>query len=374
MPAQFPGAWRKRDALAVEASYEKDRAYIAAKLRFLSVAVSLGVAAALSCVFIQFRDAEYVVAAQSLCFPLFAPLLLLYLRRGDAAYHRGLTLFALLVLLGQSLTTLFGLTNVVNLCWYAIYPLAYFFLLGPSRGLKWSLAGLCMSAVFYWALPWVEGYRPIDLQAFSMAMLAYCVAVMLAWFHVHMLGAYQRQLYDRVNYDHLTGALSRVGGIDLLQRYVSLADRDAQQPLAVVSFDLDDFKYVNDTYGHDSGDRVLRGVAKAIAAVIRRSDCLARWGGEEFLVLLPGTTLDDARGIADKLRGVVRAATRDLLPMAVTASVGVTAYQPGESIAVLLKRVDDLMYSAKRRGKDAVVHEHDFEAAGFMGAVSVETD
>jgi len=356
----------------VESSYEKDQEYIAAKRRFLDVAVWLGVAAALVSAFIQFRDAEYVVAAQSLCFPLFAPFVLLYLRRSDAAYHRGLTLFALLTLLGQSLTTLFGLTNVVNLCWYAIYPLAYFFLLGPSRGLKWSLAGLCLSVVFYWALPWTEGYRPLDPVAFSMVMLAYCVAVMLAWFHVHMVGAYQRQLYERVNYDHLTGALNRVGGIDLLQRYVSLANRDPDRPLAVVSFDLDDFKYVNDTFGHDSGDRVLRGVAKAIAVVIRGSDCLVRWGGEEFLVLLPGTPLENARGIGEKLRSVVRTATRDLLPLPVTASVGVTAYQRGESIASLLKRVDDLMYSAKRSGKDAVVHEHDVPLAASAERVSAE--
>ena len=354
----------------MEASYEKDKEYIAAKRRFIDVAVWLGIGAAMASAVIQFRDAEYVVAAQSLCFPLFAPFLLLYLRRSDAAYHRSLILFALLTLLGQSLTTLFGLTNVVNLCWYAIYPLAYFFLLGPSRGMKWSLAGLCLSVFFYWLLPWTEGYRPLDPTAFSMAMLAYCVAVMLAWFHVHMLSTYQRQLYARVNYDHLTGALSRAGGIDLLQRYVNLANRDPGRPLAVVSFDLDDFKYVNDTFGHDSGDRVLRGVAKAVAAVIRGSDCLVRWGGEEFLVLLPGTPLESARGIGEKLRGVVRTSTRDLLPLPVTASVGVTAYQRGESIAALLKRVDDLMYSAKRGGKDAVVHEHDVPVAGAVEEVS----
>ncbi|MEJ2481106.1 MAG: GGDEF domain-containing protein [Acidihalobacter sp.] len=353
----------------MEPSYEQDREYIVAKRRFLNVAVWLGVAAALLSAFVQFRDAEYVVAAQSLCFPLLGPFVLLYLRRSDVAYRRGLTLLALLTLLGQSLTTLFGLTNVVDLCWYAVYPLAYFFLLGPSRGLKWSFVGLCLTIALYWVLPWVEGYRPIGPMAFSMAMLAYGVAVMLAWFHVHMVAAYQRQLYERVNYDYLTGALSRVGGIDLLQRYVNLANRDPQQTLAVVSFDLDDFKYVNDVYGHDSGDRVLRGVAKALAAVIRRSDCLARWGGEEFLVLLPGTTLGDARGVADKLRGVVRTATRDMLPIPVTASIGVTAYQRGESIAELLKRVDNLMYAAKRSGKDAVVHGHDAAAVD----VSVES-
>ncbi|WP_455384315.1 diguanylate cyclase [Acidihalobacter prosperus] len=357
----------------MEPSYEKDREYIVAKRRFLNMAVLLGVAAALVSAFVQFRAAEYVVAAQSLCFPLLGPLVLLYLRRSDAAYSRGLTLLALLTLLGQSLTTLFGLTNVVNLCWYAVYPLAYFFLLGPTRGLKWSFAALSLTIAFYGALPWVEGYRPIDPMAFSMAMLAYCVAVALAWFHVHMVGTYQRRLYERVNYDHLTGALSRVGGIDLLQRYVNLSNRDPQRPLAVVSFDLDDFKRVNDTYGHDSGDRVLRGVAKGIAAVIRRSDCLVRWGGEEFLVLLPGAALEDARGIADKLRGVVRTATRDMLPMPITASVGVAAYRRGESIAELLKRVDDLMYAAKRSGKDAVAFRHDIDVPPAEAEVSADS-
>jgi diguanylate cyclase (GGDEF)-like protein len=350
--------------------YETDKEYIASKRRFINLGVLLGSAAALTASFMQYRHGHYAVAMQSLCFPLLAPAVLLYQRRNEKAYRRGLMLFALLILCGQGFSGLSSFGEVFNLCWYVVYPLAYFFLLGPRRGLLWSFVGLCVSLLAYWLYPHLHGRASVSSLTFVSLMLAYCVAVMLSWFHARSLDAYQRNLYARVNFDHLTGAMSRVGGIEMLQRYVNLTNRHEERDLAVVAFDLDDFKSVNDELGHDTGDRVLRCTADAITAQIRRSDCLVRWGGEEFLLLLPDTSIENARASAEKLRTIIGEATHKLLPRRVTASVGVTEYRRNESVSGLLKRVDGLMYMAKRSGKDTVAYEPQLGGVGTVPATS----
>jgi diguanylate cyclase (GGDEF)-like protein len=122
-------------------------------------------------------------------------------------------------------------------------------------------------------------------------------------------------------------------------------------------FDLDHFKKINDRYGHPVGDQALRETVRAIAAELREGDILARFGGEEFLVLLPMTGLDAARLLAERLRqaiaSVVLAAGSD--EVFLRASFGVAELVPAESVAGWLGRVDRALYQAKERGRDCVV-------------------
>ena len=124
-------------------------------------------------------------------------------------------------------------------------------------------------------------------------------------------------------------------------------------PLSLVMLDIDHFKRVNDVYGHDEGDRVLVEVARRVSANLRETDLFFRWGGEELLVLVPGTGLAGATSLAEKVR-------RDLFaePMktvgVVTASFGVVERNEGESREACFKRVDQAMYAAKMRGRNRV--------------------
>jgi diguanylate cyclase (GGDEF)-like protein len=131
------------------------------------------------------------------------------------------------------------------------------------------------------------------------------------------------------------------------------------RPYAVLMMDLDNFKEINDRYGHVAGDAVLRGVGEAILSVTRREDVAARYGGEEFAVILPG--LDAARGeaVGDRIRRLVEERTQDVeglaRPLRVTLSVGVSAYpEHGEDHQLLLERADAALYRAKRSGKNRV--------------------
>ena len=129
------------------------------------------------------------------------------------------------------------------------------------------------------------------------------------------------------------------------------------RPMAVVLGDIDYFKKINDTFGHPAGDRVLRAVAEALRSCVRREDTCARWGGEEFLVLLPETDADRAKQVAEKLRKVVEnlCVESEGCRMPVTMSFGVGAFLPGLSLMTWLKLVDDALYAAKANGRNQVV-------------------
>jgi len=126
-----------------------------------------------------------------------------------------------------------------------------------------------------------------------------------------------------------------------------------QRPLSVIMLDIDLFKRVNDTYGHAVGDDVLRGLATAVKSRIRQTDIFGRWGGEEFLLVLPDTNLENAARLAEDLRLQISSLRISPVPQ-VTASFGVTSYRSGDTVDTLVQRADDLMYEAKAAGRNRV--------------------
>lgn len=148
--------------------------------------------------------------------------------------------------------------------------------------------------------------------------------------------------------DPLTGAPNRRR---LMQGLAAGLER--QEPLTVILFDLDHFKRVNDTFGHDAGDEVLRGTVAAGMAALRRDTLLGRWGGEEFLVVLPSTRLADGAVVAERLRLSVAEVVYGP-GLHVTASFGVAEALPGEDVSGLLRRADEALYASKAAGRNQV--------------------
>jgi diguanylate cyclase (GGDEF)-like protein/PAS domain S-box-containing protein len=152
--------------------------------------------------------------------------------------------------------------------------------------------------------------------------------------------------------DQLTGAANRARFQQAFERE-HRAWSEHGVPLSLVTLDIDYFKRVNDTYGHLTGDTVLRRFAQTVAKAIRPTDVLARLGGEEFAVLLPGTGLSEAKEIAERLRVLV-AGIRVETPqgnLAITASLGCATAMPNQD---LLRVADEALYTAKRSGRDVV--------------------
>jgi len=153
--------------------------------------------------------------------------------------------------------------------------------------------------------------------------------------------------------DQLTGICNRPHFETLLDKAISGAGRYGRG-FALIMFDLDQFKAVNDELGHDAGDRILREVVERLSPRLRDSDVFCRWGGEEFLVLAHENDETTARALADKLRTELRESVSTEATGPITASFGVAAFRAGESRTRLLKRLDETLYRAKRNGRDRV--------------------
>ena len=163
--------------------------------------------------------------------------------------------------------------------------------------------------------------------------------------------------------DHLTGIPNR-RAFDTELRTSIEATRESAEPLSLVMFDVDHFKQFNDTWGHQTGDQVLRLVANCIADNARHSDTTTRFGGEEFAVIMPATALADAVHWANQICSIVRSkrlikkSTGGKLGV-VTISAGVVKHKPGETDVQFVRRADLCLYGAKHAGRDRVVSETD---------------
>ncbi len=175
-----------------------------------------------------------------------------------------------------------------------------------------------------------------------------------------------RQIADHESLWHVNQMLEKQATTDMLTGLRNRQFFDRQlvieieratrypSPLSFIIFDIDRFKSINDTFGHLCGDNVLKGIAAAVRDSIRKLDILARWGGEEFAVLLPGGDAAAARATAEKLRLTIEAHAFPL-QRSVTCSFGVSEFVPGDTPEQLTARADDAMYAAKAAGRNQVV-------------------
>ena len=158
-----------------------------------------------------------------------------------------------------------------------------------------------------------------------------------------------------VTQNALTGAFNRRHIEEVVKREFERADRYGR-PLTVAMLDADHFKRVNDSYGHQVGDDVLRELADRCRRTLRSNDVLGRYGGEEFVIVFPETGLDEARVVAERLRGAIaeRPVSTGDLSLPVTVSIGLATSSRGQTPDSLLARADAALYAAKRGGRNLV--------------------
>ena len=178
-----------------------------------------------------------------------------------------------------------------------------------------------------------------------------------------------QQNLEAIRAESLTDALTGLGNRKHFDRAVDEAIRQAlaqSEPLSLLMIDIDHFKTFNDTYGHLTGDQVLRLVGMSLKQTIKGQDIMARYGGEEFAVVLPNTTLRHAVGVAENIRRTVtskelkKKSTGEILGR-VTISIGVSSLRPDEDMDSLIERADGCLYAAKRNGRNRVICETDRE-------------
>ncbi|MBM5825696.1 MAG: diguanylate cyclase [Cyanobacteria bacterium M_surface_10_m2_119] len=191
------------------------------------------------------------------------------------------------------------------------------------------------------------------LQIISIAALTLVLALMLVF---QVTGRHHDKLETLAFTDPLSGALNRSAFVGLSRTLVEEAHRGGQ-PLAVALMDIDHFKRINDQYGHPTGDEVIRQVAAHIRESTRDGDRLFRWGGEEFLLLLPGVNQEQARALMERLGASVAAEVGMAVveELRVTLSIGVTLWHRGDTLESVLERAAGALYQAKDGGRNQVV-------------------
>ncbi len=168
-----------------------------------------------------------------------------------------------------------------------------------------------------------------------------------------------KQLETDASTDHLTGCYNRRSFNNLMAHNMENSHR-YKRDLSVILLDIDHFKKINDKYGHQSGDEVLKAVSKATQSFIRKCDYLSRYGGEEFVIILPETKHSLAIEVACRLKTKIenlRITTSDNHTIRVTASYGISALQPGSDIDSLMSEADSMLYKAKAAGRNCVMPE-----------------
>jgi diguanylate cyclase (GGDEF)-like protein len=243
-------------------------------------------------------------------------------------------------------------------CWLPLPYLFAYVLLPTRRALLFSLALLGAACAVMWSS--VSG-RPelvgrLDLLEMVFANVA-CV------FFIHTLSSLKERwaaaeslataLRHLAETDHLTGLPNRREVTARIEREILRSVRYGG-PLALLLFDLDGFKNVNDRFGHEAGDRALRRAAAIALGLLRSTDVCGRWGGEEFLIALPGVGLEGGRESAERMRRALETERAGEGEPRLTASFGVTAFVPGDTLESLVRRADAALYEAKRTGRNRV--------------------
>ncbi len=195
--------------------------------------------------------------------------------------------------------------------------------------------------------------RVVSIYLMAGALLGFLIVLSAYRAHAERLRTEYELMTHMAYTDALTGLANRRRLYEELRQLIALADRYGQS-FCVCLFDLDHFKQLNDQHGHLAGDQVLCAVAKTVPHHLRTVDRFGRWGGEEFVVLLPQTRAHDARTALERVRLALHTITLPNTP-AISASFGVTEYLPGDSSETILHRADQAMYVAKMTGRNRVV-------------------
>jgi diguanylate cyclase (GGDEF)-like protein len=209
-----------------------------------------------------------------------------------------------------------------------------------------------MVATTIWA-PLPDRLDPDSVQAFYIFFnyilgMGSCFAVI--WLG---LSAQRRDLHVKATTDGLSGLMNRTAFDEVLDQELRRSER-RQEPVALLLIDLDHFKEINDTYGHQMGDEVIRRVSQLLCINTRAMDAVARYGGEEFAMILKGMQLHQAESIAERLRTQIEAMAGLPEPIRVTASIGIAVRGAGDTVTSLFKRSDKALYMSKRSGRNRV--------------------
>ncbi|MBC7876932.1 MAG: GGDEF domain-containing protein [Anaerolineales bacterium] len=269
-----------------------------------------------------------------------------------AAYFFVLIQFVISKLAAANLLTLASLSEQLNALsmWLTVLLFGAFFTLKPGQT-KVMLAGVFTGMISMFIYN-TSVHSIADELAFSIIFrwINPISCLVMAALIIQYMGVLQQK---RASTDALTGFLNRHALYSVLLQEMERSIR-YKRPFSIVLFDIDEFKLVNDTFGHLEGDKVLKELSKLVVSLMRKTDYVGRWGGEEFLLVLPETDSNAAQTIAERFRAKIEE-THFMENYFIAASFGVTTYEASSSVQEMLSSADVALYQAKNNGRNQVV-------------------
>lgn len=238
----------------------------------------------------------------------------------------------------------------IYMFWSPIYYIFIFMVLERKKALYLSSAVLFITVFI--SLPMVDNVRVQDI------IVQYCLStiiyILILFYFKQVVTAYIESDIHIKNayYDHLTNIGNRRSIDYWLEREIDHA-ANKNMPFSIIYFDIDHFKKVNDVYGHEVGDHILKEIAVLITTKLQPNDYFGRWGGEEFIILCAGRSLDETVALANLLRQTVEEHSFQHVEH-LTSSFGVATYQSNDSVKTIVKRADEALYFAKNNGRNLV--------------------
>lgn len=240
---------------------------------------------------------------------------------------------------------------------FAVVSTYYRPMIRVASALLVCLGYIALDMLYRQAQPGVVVPAPLLgwLHYINLATMLGIMAVLSSTYYRLVRGS-ERRLQELACTDPLTQLRNRRFMTEVAQHEAAVFERGGR-PLSILLGDVDHFKRINDQHGHAVGDGVLRAIARVLREGVREVDHVARWGGEEFLVLLPGTELDEAQQVADRLRAAVQALVEveGRRELGLSMTLGLAELQPGESVEQALIRADRALYDGKQAGRNRVV-------------------
>lgn len=265
-----------------------------------------------------------------------------------------------------------------SVAWQIFVPVAAFIMAGLRAGLRWGAVSFLTVLLFYGLesaelLQRVAGFESTTDDRLIDILGAIVAASIAIWYSDYLksrsltdLEETKAQLNFYATIDPLTNIFNRRHFLELSERKIRRT-QPSNGNVSFLLFDIDHFKKINDAHGHIIGDQILQGIARICTKNLRVDDILGRFGGEEFVILLPETRLEDARNIAERLRHLIANTPieTEIGPLNTTISIGVALMERTNSVTIdqLLSRADRAMYLAKQSGRNQVIiwEEHYLE-------------
>lgn len=290
-------------------------------------------------------------------------LVLLYIRKREKA-PIGYWIIGVGYILVFGGTTIFGRTDISIFLWAFLLPPIAFSIMGDKRGLVIAIAFFCTAIFLMTAPESVLNLAPYSFHMVVRFSIIYFMLTFIIYYYEssqQMLIRYIQQESNKFEsaskHDLLTGLSNRR---DILEKMEIERERHLRmgKPFTIILGDIDNFKNLNDTFGHDAGDYVLQTIGSILRNQARGIDCPSRWGGEEFLVMLLDTDVEGGQRVAERIRRKIENTNfkYKTTKLPITMTFGLSIYQgTDDNIDECIKRADKALYEGKNQGKNIVV-------------------